>query len=573
MVYLARLILVILICVLWVKLRHLKLPPGPIGLPFLGYLPFLGQEIHLTLTSLSDRYGPIYQIFLGGIRVVVLNDAALVRQAFKQPVFSGRPDTQLTRILQGYGIVNSDGALWKEQRAFLHTALRKLGAKSLMNGSNGLEAKIQSQVREFVNDLSAHAAEGKPCQVRPLVARAVSSVVGSIVMNLTYRKYEKKEKFDRLIELMQEGFRLFSIAMPLDFIPIFRFLPGVSHAYKKMKKNRAETSAFFQDVADEHRKYLNETFNLGTPSSASSLHPRTGGEPFASATAPATNKQQQPQQVSTLGQPDTTALSDVLVLGGQAAVTKSPTIDHIVARDLVDAYILQQKKHETDGKENYFSDQQLVQIMSDIFSAGLETVTATIEWSILFLILNPESQEAVQREIDRVVGRDRLPQLDDLSQMPYTEATIYEVLRRSNVIALGNAHATLDDATIGGYRIPKGTQVLPNLYGIHMNPKLWQEPDKFEPRRFIVNDRVCRPDYFIPFSVGRRMCLGDVLAKMEVFLFLIGLLQKYDVSVADEDRHCPPQVKGTIGVSNTPAAFRVALRRRQPTGTGSGADC
>lgn len=125
------------------SLAHLKLPPGPMGLPFLGYLPFISNEIHLTLTSLSEKYGPIYQIFLGGIRVVVLNDASLVRQAFKQPVFSGRPDTQLTQILQGYGIVNSEGALWKEQRAFLHSALRKLGAKSLMNGSNGLEAKIQ----------------------------------------------------------------------------------------------------------------------------------------------------------------------------------------------------------------------------------------------------------------------------------------------------------------------------------------------------------------------------------------------------------------------------------------------
>lgn len=124
-------------------LSTLELPPGPIGLPFLGYLPFMSHEIHVTLTRLSERYGPIYQIHLGGIRVVVLNDASLVRQAFRQPVFSGRPDTQLTRILQGYGIVNSDGALWKEQRAFLHSALRKLGAKSLMNGSNGLEAKIQ----------------------------------------------------------------------------------------------------------------------------------------------------------------------------------------------------------------------------------------------------------------------------------------------------------------------------------------------------------------------------------------------------------------------------------------------
>lgn len=475
-------------------------------------------------------------------------------------------------------------------------------------------------------------------------------------MNLTYRKYEEKEKFDRLIELMQEGFRLFTIAMPLDFIPIFRFLPGVSYAYSKMKKNRAETSAFFQGVADEHRKYLSETFNLNTPSLASSLHPRSNTEPpvvvAASATAAvvattaetvvalaaasfststtgltgvvkdstSTSAQQQEQQQqlqhqTTFQVPLTGSVQDhsqeekeraqlastnnecQLHTAQQVGEGEETTcqqsqkqeqqqqpqqllnqqinhqkqqhveLENIVARDLVDAYIVQQKKHEKDGKENYFSDQQLVQIMSDIFSAGLETVTSTIEWSILFLILNTNCQELIQQEIDRVIGRERLPQLEDLASMPYTEATIYEVLRRSNVVALGNAHATLDDASIGGYRIPKGTQVLPNLYGIHMNPKLWNQPDRFDPSRFIVNEKAKKPDYFIPFSVGRRMCLGDVLAKMEVFLFLVGLLQKYDLSVADEDRDCPPQVKGTIGVSNTPASFRVALKARHCAAT------
>jgi len=390
-------------------------------------------------------------------------------------------------------------------------------------------------------------------------------------MNLTYRKYE--EKFDRLIELMQEGFRLFSIAMPLDFIPIFRFLPGVSYAYKKMKRNRAETSAFFQTVADEHRRYLSETFNLNLPNTDSSLHPRVSQTTKGNNVTPEQMKSNIPKTILTTS--DTITRSIVtkrqdnyltkLQLGEeqqQQQQTNCDDLDNIVARDLVDAYIVQQKKHEHDKKENYFSDQQLVQIMSDIFSAGLETVTSTIEWSILFLILNPECQDKIQNEIDKVIGRSRLPQLEDLAQMPYTEATIYEVLRRSNVVALGNAHATLADATIGGYRIPKGTQVLPNLYGIHMNPKLWNEPEKFNPNRFIINDRAQKPDYFIPFSVGRRMCLGDVLAKMEVFLFLVGLLQKYDLSIHESDRDCPPKVKGTIGVSNAPVPFRIGLKTR-----------
>lgn len=448
---------------------------------------------------------------------------------------------------------------------------------------------------------------GKSCQVRPFVARAVSSVVGSIVMNLTYRK--EKEKFDRLIELMQEGFRLFAIAMPLNFIPIFRFLPGVSYAYKKIKKNRTETSAFFKTFADEHRKYLSENFNLGVSTSSSSeLHPklmqleqeqeRLHTEPSKSLatceTSAGLSLQRLAIQVSMRSQlnNEQTSIplneSDECLSGNKSAISSEVTpsnkseqtgvittddnrtdkrkqnveLDQIVARDLVDAYIIQQKRHEKDGKENYFSDKQLVQIMSDIFSAGLETVTSTIEWSILFMILNPECQQQVQEEIDQVVGRDRMPQLDDLSRMPYTEAFIYEVLRRSNVVALGNAHAALDDASIGGYLIPKGTQVLPNLYGINMNAKLWENPTKFDPNRFLVNNKAKKPDYFIPFSVGRRVCLGDLLAKMEVFLFLVGLLQKFDLSVANEDKNYPPKVEGTIGLSNAPVSFRVALQSR-----------
>lgn len=107
-VSLFRAVLVSLIVFLVAKLyltksRLLPLPPGPFGVPFLGFLPFIGKDFHLTLTNLSHKYGPIYQIFLGSKRVVVINDAKIIKQAFRLPVFSGRPDTELTRILQGYG--------------------------------------------------------------------------------------------------------------------------------------------------------------------------------------------------------------------------------------------------------------------------------------------------------------------------------------------------------------------------------------------------------------------------------------------------------------------------------------
>lgn len=111
---LCRLVLVSIIVFLIAKLylnksSSLPLPPGPYGVPILGFLPFVSKNFHLTLTSLAHKYGPIYQIYLGSKRVVVINDAKIIKEAFRQPVFSGRPDTELTRILQGYGQLQAVG--------------------------------------------------------------------------------------------------------------------------------------------------------------------------------------------------------------------------------------------------------------------------------------------------------------------------------------------------------------------------------------------------------------------------------------------------------------------------------
>lgn len=191
-------------------------------------------------------------------------------------------------------------------------------------------------------------------------------------MSMTFKSSDTK--FRRIIELMEEGFRLFAIAMPVNFIPLLRFMPLVNYAYEKMKANREETSRYFNEIVDEHRSTL-------CPSNV---------------------------------------------------------------RDFVDAYLLQHDRVKQSGQQSFFSEKQLIQVMNDIFSAGLENVTSTIEWAVLFLMLNPKVQEKVQEEIELQIGQDRDPELSDLESMPYTEATFWEVLRRSNIVALGNAHSTLE---------------------------------------------------------------------------------------------------------------------------------
>ncbi|XP_055927373.1 cytochrome P450 18a1-like [Argiope bruennichi] len=465
----------------------LKEPPGPWGLPIFGYLLFLKRSSHLKLTKLGKKFGSIYQIFLGSKRVVVVSDPKLVREAFRQSIFSGRPDTSLTRLMDGYGIINSGGKLWLEQRAFLHSVLREFGARNMGPNRTSLELNIQNQVSELLASLSTR--KGAKVYVRPVIARAVSNVVGTMLMSVTFD--ESDEGFKRLLYLIEDGFKHLTVAVPVNFMPVLRYLPIVRSAYKKIQSNKKETDAYFAQVARRHKE----------------------------------------------------------------------TLDPENVRDFVDAFFVKQAEVKHQNKETFFSDEQLHQVMGDVFSAGLETVTSTLEWSVVFLVRHKAVQRRFQEEIDDVIGSERRPELSDLPHMPYAEAFILEVLRRANVIPLGNSHATLQDTQLGGYFIPEGTHIIPNLWSIHMDPNLWDSPEEFRPERFLVDGAVVKPQHFMPFSVGRRMCVGDILTKMEVFLFLTGLLQKFDLEVpADEEL---PNLDADTHVSLSAKPFNVCAFPRE----------
>lgn len=151
-----------------------------------------------------------------------------------------------------------------------------------------------------------------------------------------------------------------------------------------------------------------------------------------------------------------------------------------------------------------------------------------------------------------------MPSLDDQKHLPYTEATLCEVMRRSSVVPLGTFHATSRDTTLGDYTIPKGATVVPLLYACHMDSNLWADPEKFEPTRFIdENGNVKKPEQFIPFGVGRRMCLGLVLARSELFLFFTSILHVFNLAKhADEPL---PSMDGVMGTTYTPKPFKVSI--------------
>ena len=154
------------------------------------------------------------------------------------------------------------------------------------------------------------------------------------------------------------------------------------------------------------------------------------------------------------------------------------------------------------------SVKQLIRTIIDLNSAGTETTTNTLIWNIIYLLHHPDVMEKVQEEIDRVLGRNKTPSMKDKQSLPYVEATILEVERLATVLALGVPHTVLEDVEFKGYTIPKGTTVISNLYAAHRDERTWDEPDEFQPCRFLdENGQIVRREELIPFSIGKNLFL------------------------------------------------------------------
>ncbi|XP_035661944.1 cytochrome P450 2U1-like [Branchiostoma floridae] len=178
------------------------------------------------------------------------------------------------------------------------------------------------------------------------------------------------------------------------------------------------------------------------------------------------------------------------------------------------------------------------------------------------MVLCPEEQQKVQAELDSVLGTGHdVPTPAHRSQLPYTEATIMEIQRIRAIVPV-TPHAPNEDTTFRGYDIPAGTQVLPNLWSAHMDPEFWPDPEKFDPRRFLDSDGkvVTRPESFMPFSTGRRVCLGEQLAKMELFLLFSSLLKHFTLKLPEGA--AAPSTDGIMGFFYVPPKVNMCITKR-----------
>eukprot|EP00058_Branchiostoma_floridae_P012137 XP_002597625.1 hypothetical protein BRAFLDRAFT_59118 [Branchiostoma floridae] len=209
------------------------------------------------------------------------------------------------------------------------------------------------------------------------------------------------------------------------------------------------------------------------------------------------------------------------------------TFDPNDIRDFIDAFLLEQRHAGGDQTQNGFTDKQLQEVLLDLFLAGTETTSTAIGWALFDMLLYPNVQEKascyflVHQEIDSVLGQ-AVPSYSLRDKMPYTTATLAEVQRINTILPYSVPHATSTDTTLNGYTIPEDAIILVNLWSVHMDPQLFPVPDKFNPGRFLDQDgNFSKHPALISFSIGPRVCLGEQLARMELFVLFVSLMQRF----------------------------------------------
>ncbi len=449
-------------------------PPGPRSpLPLIGDAWCLGTDSYQAFKTLVEKYGPIVGIKIGETLTVILGSFDIIQDALGREEFSARPAfTGLQEVRGTSGKDGLPGVILSSGQTWVEQrrfTLKKL--RDLGLGKNSLEELVAEEVEKVCSSLQAES--GKFIELRKRFNIAAVNALWKIVTS------SKLDHNDPELKLLVENLDRFNyeFSQPLFLVASNKKSPTLFRIFEKLNITKFGKSV--RQVLNHVSKFI-------------SYHEETYQED--------------------------------------------------VPRDFLDEYIKKIKDDEKNQVPSSFVGDvgkiNMLNIMFDLLVAGSDTTGTTLTWAFLFILKHPECLRKMQEELDLACGKTRTPQWADRVNTPYTEATIHEIQRLANILFLAVPHSATRDTTFGGYNIPAGTQILPSLGHSMHDPSIFPHPREFNPERYLQKDEKTGHVKFLPhprviaFGVGKRRCLGETLAKMELYLFITGILHQFDIESA-----------------------------------------
>ncbi|OCT77826.1 cytochrome P450 1B1 [Xenopus laevis] len=489
-------------------------PPGPFPWPVIGNALQIGGYPHLAFIDLANRFGNVFQIKLGSQKVVVLNGDLVIRHALlhKGADFAGRPKFTSFKFVSGgrsltFGCYNER---WKAHRKLAHSTLRTFSTGNPQT-KRCLAENVLNEAQDLIALFSELGEGGKYFYPERHIAVAVANVMSAVCFGKRYQHGDLE--FQSLLSNNDKFTRSVGAGSLVDVMPWLQCFPNPVRSVFKS----------FQQVNYEFYNFVYTKFLL-----------------------------------------------------------HRSTVTNTVTRDMMDAFIHilitkdQQCKtnadDDADGGEDEAKNGQhsfhlleadhVPSIVTDIFGASQDTLSTALQWVIFYLIRYPEIQSKIRDELDRIIGKDRLPCIEDQPNLPYLMAFLYELMRFSSFVPVTIPHATTKDTNIMGYQIPKDTVVFVNQWSVNHDPQKWSKPGEFNPSRFLDDNGFLNKDLVsnvMIFSIGKRRCIGEELSKIQLFMFTSILLHQciFTASPADDLNQ-----KGHYGLSIRPKTFRMNMTLR-----------
>nr|ANY58166.1 putative CYP719 [synthetic construct] len=214
-----------------------------------------------------------------------------------------------------------------------------------------------------------------------------------------------------------------------------------------------------------------------------------------------------------------------------------------------------------------FTEEVIIACILEVYDLGVDSTAATTVWALTFLVREPEVQEKLYREIQTVIGDRGTVKVEDISKMTYLQAVMKETMRMKPIAPMAIPHKAVRETTLMGNKIDKNTVVMVNLYAIHHNPKVFPEPYKFRPERFLAGgdgkfgNLKAMEQSLLPFSAGMRTCAGMELGKLQFGFSLANLVNAFQWDCAKKGMF--PDMSDLLGfvlLMKTPLQAKIVPR-------------